>query len=69
MGLLLVSRQQGWVDLFQMELRLRVPRPEHQEADLEAQEEWKKKLSAEVERVQQEHPDATVEIWAEDEHL
>jgi transposase len=63
-----VSRQQGWVYLKQMEFRLRVPRREHQEADLEAQEEWKKKLVAEVERIQQENPDATVEIWAEDEH-
>lgn len=63
-----VSRQQGWVYLKQMEFRLRVPRPEHQEADLEAQEEWKKKLAAEVERIQLENPDATVEIWAEDEH-
>ena len=51
-----------------MEFRLRVPRPEHQEADLEAQEKWKKKLAAEVERIQPEYPDATVEIWAEDEH-
>lgn len=54
-----VSRQQGWVYLKQMEFRLRVPRTEHQEADLEAQEEWKKKLTAEVERLQQEHPGAT----------
>jgi transposase len=46
-----VSRQQGWVYLKQMEFRLRVPRTEHQEADLEAHEEWKKKLTAEVERI------------------
>ncbi|MDB9427131.1 IS630 family transposase [Microcystis aeruginosa CS-564/01] len=51
-----------------MEFRLRVPRPEHQEADLEAQEEWKKKLAAQVERIQLENTDATVEIWDEDEH-
>ena len=30
-----VSRQQGWVYLKQMELRLRVPRPEHKEADIQ----------------------------------
>ena len=63
-----VSRQQGWVYLKQLEFRLRVPRPQHQEADWEAQEEWKKKLAAEAEKVQREYPDATVEIWAEDEH-
>ncbi|NEQ62992.1 MAG: IS630 family transposase, partial [Moorea sp. SIO4A1] len=48
--------------------RLRVPRPEHQQADWKTQEEWKKKLAAEVLRVQQEYPDATVEKKAEDEH-
>ena len=51
-----------------MELRLRVPRPQHQDSDLEEQEAWKKKLKAEVTRVQRQHPDAVVEIWCEDEH-
>ncbi|MGH2415121.1 MAG: IS630 family transposase [Microcystaceae cyanobacterium] len=63
-----ISRQQGWEYLKQMRLRLRVPRPAHQEADLEEQEAWKKKLQQEVERVQAEHPDAAVEVWCEDEH-
>jgi transposase len=63
-----ISRQQGWEYLKQMGLRLRVPRTQHVEADLEEQEEWKKKLTVEVERVQKEHPDATVEVWCEDEH-
>ena len=35
---------------------------------LEAQEEWKKKLAAEVKQIQPEYPDADVEIWCEDEH-
>src|SRR4028119_2093768 len=51
-----------------MELRLRVPRPSHQEADPDEQEAWKKKLEQEVVRIQQEYPDADVEIWCEDEH-
>lgn len=63
-----MGRQQGWVYLKQMGWRLRVPRPQHQETDLAAQQEWKKKLAIEVERIQTEHPDATVEVWAEDEH-
>jgi transposase len=63
-----ISRQQGWEYLKQMELRLRVPRPQHQDSDLEEQEAWKKKLKAEVERVQRQYPDAVVEIWCEDEH-
>ena len=63
-----LSRQQGWAYLKQLEFRLRVPRPEHHEVDLEAQEDWQKKLAEEVKTVQASHPDATVEIWAEDEH-
>ncbi len=63
-----VSRQQGWVYLRQMEYRLRVPRPQHEQSDPEEQEAWKKKLHQEVERVKTEHPDAAVEIWCEDEH-
>ena len=52
-----------------MELRLRVPRPEHKEADIEEQEVWKKKLAVSVvELVQQTYPDALRKIWAEDEH-
>lgn len=63
-----ISRQQGWEYLKQMELRLRVPRPQHQEVDEEVQQEWKKKLQAERHRLQQEYPAASVEIWCEDEH-
>lgn len=37
-----VSRQQGWVYLKQLGWRLRVPRPQHEKANPEEQEEWKK---------------------------
>lgn len=63
-----ISRQQGWEYLKQMRLRLRVPRPEHQEANPEEQEAWKKKLVTVVEQIHKEHPDAAVEVWCEDEH-
>ena len=63
-----ISRQQGWVYLRQMEWRLRVPRPQHQETDLTEQQAWKKKLHQQVEKLKAEHPDADVEIWCEDEH-
>ena len=56
-----VSRQQEWNYLKQMDLRLRVPRPQHQQSDIEAQQAWQKKLHDEVERVQQQYPDADVE--------
>lgn len=63
-----ISRQQGWVYLRQLEWRLRVPRPQHQDADPDAQDAWKKKLQKDVEHIQQTHPDADVEVWCEDEH-
>ena len=63
-----ISRQQGWEYLKQMELRLRVPRPEHQDSDEEVQQAWKKKLHDEVKRIQKHYPDADVELWGEDEH-
>lgn len=63
-----ISRQQGWVYLRQLEWRLRIPRPQHQEAEPEVQEAWKKKLHEETERIKREHPDADVELWSEDEH-
>ena len=63
-----ISRQQGWVYLRQMDWRLRVPRPQHEQTDRLEQEAWKKKLHQEVKRVQSEYPDADVEIWCEDEH-
>ena len=63
-----VSRQQGWRILKQLDFRLKVPRPAHEQSDLEEQQEWKKKLTEEVERVQQQYPEAEVSVWSQDEH-
>jgi transposase len=63
-----VSRQRGWEYLTGMKLRLRVPRPSHQETDYFEQEEWKKKLASLVALVQKSHPNADVEVWTMDEH-
>lgn len=63
-----ISRQQGWEYLKLMRWRLRVPRAEHQQANPDEQEAWKKKLTTVVEQVHNEHPDADVEVWCEDEH-
>ena len=37
-----VSRQRGWEYLREMTFRWRVPRPQHEEADIVEQEAWKK---------------------------
>ena len=62
-----VSRQRGWEYLKEMRLRLRVPRPSHEETDYFEQEEWKKKLATEVAQVQKNHPGADVEVSTMDE--
>ena len=63
-----VLRQQGWRILKQMNMSLKVPRPAHQKSDPTQQQEWKKKLALEVEKVQEEYPDAEVSVWSQDEH-
>ena len=63
-----VSRQQGWRILKQLDWSLKLPRPSHQQSDSQEQQQWKKKLNEEVEKVQKEHPDADVSVWSQDEH-
>lgn len=43
-------------------------RPHHEETSWEEQEAWKKKLAIETQKIQEEHPDAEVEVWTMDEH-
>ena len=63
-----VSRQRGWEYLRSLELRLRVPRPEHEESDPLEPEAWKKKLAVRVAQIQQTYPTAQVEVWVMGEH-
>jgi transposase len=63
-----VSPQRGWEYLKGLEYRLRRPRPHHEKSSWEEQEEWKKKLATETQKVREEFPDAEVEVWAQDEH-
>jgi transposase len=42
-----VAAQRGWEYLKQMEFRLRVPRPEHQQQDPQEQADWKKNCQSE----------------------
>jgi len=44
------------------------PRPRHTKADVQAQAEFKANLPSQIEQIQQQHPNATVEAWAFDEH-
>lgn len=44
------------------------PRPRHPQADAQAQADFKANLPQQIELIQQQHPNATVEVWAFDEH-
>ena len=59
--------QRGWEYLKSLEMRRRRPRPAHTESDEAAQLAWKK-LPIELATLQATHPDATLRVWAEDEH-
>ena len=63
-----VSPQRGWEYLREMRFRLRVPRPHHEGSSDAEKEAWKKKLDNEAQKLQNQYPDADVEVWSEDEH-
>jgi transposase len=64
-----IHRQRGWELLKQMGFSLKVPRPNHeQSATDEEQRAWEKNLHEQLKRIQADHPDAAVELWAMDEH-
>jgi transposase len=63
-----ICRQVGWVYLRRLGARLRMPRPRHVQADPQAQEDFKKRLRPLLREVATAFPQATVELWAVDEH-
>lgn len=63
-----ISRHRGWEYLKQMTFRLRVPRPEHGEADPIEQENWKKNSILLLKFLQARYPNAEIEVWSMDEH-
>ncbi len=63
-----VGRQLGWAYLRRLGARLRVPRPRHAQADLQAQADFKQHLRPLLRDVATAFPHATVELWAVDEH-
>ena len=63
-----VSPQQGWRILKQMNFTLKVPRPSLGKSNLQQQQDWKKKLTTEVEKLQKQYPEAKLSVWSQDEH-
>lgn len=63
-----VCRQLGWVYLRRLGARLLMPRPRHVQADPQAQADFKRRLRPLLRQVASAFPQATVELWATDEH-
>src|SRR5258708_2866341 len=63
-----VCRQLGWIYLRRLGARLRMPRPRHVQADPRAQADFKQQLRPLLREVATAFPQATVELWAVDEH-
>jgi transposase len=63
-----ICRQLGWVYLRRLGARLRMPRPRHVHADPQAQAAFKARLRPLLREVAAAFPQASVELWAMDEH-
>src|SRR5258708_820126 len=63
-----VCRQLGWAYLRRLGARLRLPRPRHVHADPQAQADFKQRLRPLLREVATAFPQASVELWAVDEH-
>jgi transposase len=63
-----VGRQLGWTYLRRLGARLRMPRPRHVQADAQAQADFKQRLRPLLRAVATAFPQASVELWAVDEH-
>jgi transposase len=63
-----VGRQLGWRYLRRLGARWLQPRPRHVHADLQAQAEFKQHLRPLLREVATAFPQASVELWAADEH-
>src|SRR5215467_12983072 len=63
-----VGRQLGWAYLRRLGAQLRVPRPRHVQADPQAQADFKQRLRPLLRAVATAFPQASVELWAVDEH-
>jgi transposase len=64
----IIPRQSGWRALRQIGAQFLKPRPRHVQADPEAQAAFKARLRPLLREVATAFPQATVELWAVDEH-
>jgi transposase len=60
--------QRGWEYLKKCRYSLQLPRPHHQKAYKDKQEEFKQNLPEKIKQLQQKYPKATIEVWSFDEH-
>ena len=63
-----VWNQRGWDYLKKCRYSPQRPRRKHRKGNKKEQEQFKQKLPERVKELQQKHPDATIEVWAFDEH-
>jgi len=67
-GLSRVRAQRGWDYLKRCRCSPQRPRPRHTQADAQAQATFQATLQQHLEQIQQHHPEATIQLWAFDEH-
>jgi transposase len=67
-GLPQVRAQRGWDYLKRCRFSPQHPHPRHTHADAQAQANFKANLQRYLEQIGQQHPQATIERWAFDEH-
>jgi len=63
-----IHSQRGWDYLKRIGFSLHIPRPRHQKAEQKKQEAFEEGLPEQVRQIQNEHPQASVELWCMDEH-
>ncbi len=63
-----VWNQRGWDYLKKCNYTWQRPRPKHNKGDEKAQRKFKEDLPNQVKELQEQYPDATIEVWFFDEH-
>jgi transposase len=63
-----VSNQRGWDYLKKCNYSWQRPRPKHRQGDQQLQQQFKQNLPLKVKQLQQQHPEAEIQVWFFDEH-